>query len=41
MRSLAGQNAVDRAHPGYDLVTGLGTPNVANLAENLLTFNGR
>lgn len=30
-----GANAVDRAHPGYDLVTGLGTPNVANLAENL------
>lgn len=30
-----GANAVDRAHPGYDLVTGLGTPNVANLSENL------
>jgi kumamolisin len=30
-----GANAVDRAHPGYDLVTGLGSPNVANLAENL------
>lgn len=30
-----GANAVDRAHPGYDLVTGLGSPNVANLVENL------
>lgn len=32
---VRGANAVDRAHPGYDLVTGLGTPNVENLAENL------
>lgn len=32
---LRGANAVDRARAGYDLVTGLGTPNVANLAENL------
>jgi kumamolisin len=30
-----GANAVDRAHTGYDLVTGLGSPNVANLAEDL------
>lgn len=32
---IRGANAVDRANPGYDLVTGLGSPNVANLAENL------
>ena len=32
---LRGANAVNRARPGYDLVTGLGTPNAANLAENL------
>ena len=31
-----GANAVDRALHGYDLVTGLGTPNVANLVEDLL-----
>lgn len=31
-----GGNAVDTAGPGYDLVSGLGTPNVENLAENLL-----
>jgi kumamolisin len=31
-----GANAVDLAGPGYDLVTGLGTPNVDNLARNLL-----
>jgi len=32
----AGGNAVDTAVRGYDLVTGLGSPNVANLARNLL-----
>ncbi len=31
-----GGNAVDDAGPGYDLVTGLGTPNVDNLVHNLL-----
>jgi kumamolisin len=31
-----GGNAVDTAGPGYDLVSGLGTPNVDNLASNLL-----
>jgi kumamolisin len=31
-----GANAVDVSVPGYDLVTGLGSPNVANLARNLL-----
>ncbi len=31
-----GGNAVDTAIPGYDLVTGLGSPNVHNLARNLL-----
>ena len=31
-----GGNAVDTAGPGYDLVSGLGTPNVDNLARNLL-----
>jgi kumamolisin len=31
-----GGNAVDAAVPGYDLVTGLGSPNVDNLARNLL-----
>jgi kumamolisin len=31
-----GGNAVDIAAPGYDLVTGLGTPNTYNLARNLL-----
>jgi kumamolisin len=31
-----GGNAVDSAAPGYDLVTGLGTPNTHNLARNLL-----
>ncbi len=33
---VLGGNAVDRAGPGYDLVTGLGTPNVDNLAQDLL-----
>ncbi|BBY74587.1 S53 family peptidase [Mycolicibacterium parafortuitum] len=31
-----GGNAVDHAGPGYDLVTGLGTPDVDNLVRNLL-----
>jgi kumamolisin len=31
-----GGNAVDTSQPGYDLVTGLGTPNTYNLARNLL-----
>jgi kumamolisin len=31
-----GGNAVDDATPGYDLVTGLGTPDIDNLVRNLL-----
>jgi kumamolisin len=31
-----GGNAVDEAVPGYDLVTGLGSPDVDNLARDLL-----
>ena len=31
-----GSNAVDVSAPGYDLVTGLGSPNIDNLARNLL-----
>jgi kumamolisin len=31
-----GGNAVDNAGPGYDLVTGLGTPDVDNLVRDLL-----
>ncbi len=31
-----GGNAVDVSQPGYDLVTGLGSPNTYNLARNLL-----
>lgn len=31
-----GGNAVDLSMPGYDLVTGLGTPNTYNLARNIL-----
>lgn len=33
-----GGNAVATASPGYDLVTGLGTPNVENLAKNILVL---
>jgi kumamolisin len=33
---VLGGNAVDDAHPGYDLVTGLGTPDVDNLVRNIL-----
>ncbi len=32
----AGSNAVDTPVQGYDLVSGLGSPNVSNLARNLL-----
>jgi kumamolisin len=32
----SGGNAVDNPTPGYDLVTGLGSPNVDNLARDLL-----
>ena len=31
-----GGNAVESAGPGYDLVTGLGTPDADNLVRNLL-----
>lgn len=37
----AGSNAVDTPVKGYDLVTGLGTPNVDNLARNLLEAQER
>ena len=33
-----GGNAVATAGPGYDLVTGLGTPDVDNLARNILVL---
>jgi kumamolisin len=33
---VLGGNAVDDATPGYDLVTGLGTPDIDNLVRNLL-----
>lgn len=33
-----GANAVDRSVPGYDLVTGLGTPRLENLAKDLLAL---
>lgn len=33
-----GGNAVDTAGPGYDLVTGLGTPDVDNLVRNILVL---
>ncbi|MDY6997251.1 MAG: S53 family peptidase [Actinomycetota bacterium] len=33
-----GGNAIDDAGPGYDLVTGLGTPDVDNLVHNLEIF---
>ena len=33
---VLGGNAVDSAAPGYDLVTGLGTPDVDNLVRDLL-----
>jgi kumamolisin len=31
-----GANAVDLSTPGYDMVTGLGTPNVDGLVSDLL-----
>ena len=31
-----GGNAVDTTQSGYDMVTGLGSPNTYNLARNLL-----
>ncbi len=36
-----GGNAVDLSTPGYDLVTGLGTPNTYNLAQNLLEIQSQ
>lgn len=33
-----GGNAVDTAGPGYDLVTGLGTPDIDNMVRNLLVL---
>lgn len=33
-----GGNAVDNAGPGYDLVTGLGTPDVDHLVQNILAL---
>jgi kumamolisin len=38
---VLGGNAVAYAGPGYDMVTGLGTPNVENLARNILTTQQR
>ena len=35
---MLGGNAVDTAGPGYDLVTGLGTPDIDNLVRNLLVI---
>jgi kumamolisin len=35
---VLGGNAVALAGPGYDLVTGLGTPNVDNLVRNILVL---
>jgi kumamolisin len=33
----AGGNAISRSSQGgYDMVTGLGTPNIANLVKNIL-----
>jgi kumamolisin len=37
-RVSSGGNAVDFSQPGYDLVTGLGSPNVYNLARNILAL---
>jgi len=37
---VRGGNAVDNAGPGYDLVTGLGTPNAEHLAKVLLVAKG-
>ncbi|MGB8506429.1 MAG: peptidase S53, partial [Mycobacterium sp.] len=35
-----GANAVDTASPGYDMITGLGPPNVDNLVRNSLDIQG-
>ena len=35
---VLGGNAVASAGPGYDLVTGLGTPDTDNLVRNILAF---
>ena len=35
---VLGGNAVNTAAPGYDLVTGLGTPDIDNLVRNLLVI---
>jgi kumamolisin len=35
---ILGGNAVANATPGYDLVTGLGTPDVDNLVTNILVL---
>ena len=36
-----GANAIDVARPGYDLVTGLGPPNVDGLVRDLLDIQRR
>lgn len=36
-----GGNAVDLSQPGYDMVTGLGSPNTYNLVQNLLKIQSR
>ncbi|RDH74211.1 peptidase S53 [Mycolicibacterium moriokaense] len=36
-----GGNAVDLSGPGYDVVTGLGSPNTYNLVQNLLKMQSR
>ena len=35
---VLGGNAVDTAGPGYDLVTGLGTPDIDNMVRNVLVL---
>ena len=34
-----GANAIDTAHPGYDLVSGLGTPDIDNMVRDLLILH--
>lgn len=36
-----GGNAITRGGPGYDMVTGLGSPNIDNLAKNILIARAR
>lgn len=36
-----GGNAISRGGPGYDMVTGLGSPNIDNLAKNILLSRAR